>query len=214
MVRASAKAEPFLVLALALKQRGRMEFAAERHVDDRPAKHRDPAPVLARTATLLEMRFIEVEIMSFELAIPAILEIRALAFRYQAVILGGFVLLARTDIVRIGNAEVARDRGVDADLDRLLGFLDRQISPPANGSHRTECQEDLEIAQPGRGEPEEAEHWQQRNAANEPAVEGLFLRRFAHCGLIVEPASQLARHQSLDIRLHRLNGPFPLTIAC
>ena len=83
-----AKPEPLAVFACALEQGGGTEGAAERHLDDHPAKHRFPALVLARAAAFFEMGFVEIERMAFERAEPAILEFGAIMRGHQAIPLG------------------------------------------------------------------------------------------------------------------------------
>ena len=115
--------------ARALEQGGRAEIAPELHIDHRSAKDRHPAPVLAGSAPLFQMRFIEVETMPFEIAIPAVLKGFAVIAWKQAVFARGLELSARSDLMREGQAQALGNPGVDADFDRGGRFGNGQVSP-------------------------------------------------------------------------------------
>jgi len=74
-ILAAAKPKPFFVLASPLQQRSRMKAASELHADECTPKYRNPAAVFSAPAAFLKMRFVEPEIVAFDLAEPMIFKL-------------------------------------------------------------------------------------------------------------------------------------------
>ena len=201
MIARAAKPQPLAVLARAFEQRGRMEPAAKAHADDRAAEHRHPAPVLARSALLFEMAFVEVKIMPFERAVPAVLEVRTVKAREQAIGARRIEFGAGLDFGFIGEAVACGDRAVDPGLDCTGGGLDREIPPPRRRADA--CQRhDPGKRRRGRAEPQEGEQRHQDHRAPHPAIGRLLFCALAHALLAFQPFFQAALHQGVDVRSH------------